>query len=210
MTSLATLSFLLSFAAWGLIGGLASVFAGAVPLDGLADGAAGRDTGLAGIARPPADGAPHRSLRRARRVHAAARVLAPSPRGSCTLDNQLPVAARRAFFIGLAGSSFAVGAAFVSQVDSASTAGRGARASTGSAISGNRWPCLAADHRRPVWLGNGVPRRRAVLLLAWAARVFRARDAIRRRPGGAGSFARDGRPCSSARRPRGCSARSTS
>ena len=64
--TLATISFAICFAAWGLIGGLASVFADLYAPDCFTDGAARRRPGAARLAGALADGHAHRSLRRAR------------------------------------------------------------------------------------------------------------------------------------------------
>ena len=66
---LATVSFAVSFAAWGLIGALAPVFTGSLQAVGVADGAAGRGARPARLAGAAADGHVDRSLRRPGHVH---------------------------------------------------------------------------------------------------------------------------------------------
>jgi hypothetical protein len=58
---LATISFTLSFAAWGLIGGLASGVRSPLRAERVAD-SAGRDSRPPGLTGAPADGHDHRSV----------------------------------------------------------------------------------------------------------------------------------------------------
>ena len=70
---LATLSFAISFAAWGLVGGLAPIFTDLYHLTAFRDRASRRRARAARLAGAAADGHADRSLRRPRDVHGAAR-----------------------------------------------------------------------------------------------------------------------------------------
>ena len=90
---LATISFALSFAAWGLVGGLASVFTGLYGLTASADRAPGGGAGAARLAGAAADGHADGSIRRTPRLHGAPRVLV-ARRIRRAADRQLRLAAR--------------------------------------------------------------------------------------------------------------------
>ncbi len=152
---LATISFALSFAAWGLVGGLATVFTGlyhltasqtallvAVPvlLGSLARLPMGMLTDCFGGRLCSRRSSP--SL--ARRLRRAA-------------DRQLRLAPVAAFLVGMAGSSFAVGAAFVSRWTPAPAGHRPRRLrprDDGSVAGG----LCRTGRRGPLWLGSGLSR----------------------------------------------------
>ena len=123
-------------------------------------------------------------------------------------DDQLRSLLVAAFFLGLAGSSFAIGAAFVVALDAARRQGTAlgiyGLGTLGQSLAVFVGPVVAA---RFGW--QAVFRGTSVLLLVWAVVVLRARAQPARRRA-AGRRRRDGCACCGERRSRGCSARSTS
>src|SRR5262252_396116 len=114
MISLATISFLLSFAAWGLIGGLASVFAGLYHLTASQTALLVAVPVLLGsLARLPVGVLTDRFG--GRLVFTLLLAFSAAAAWLVTLTASYQSLLAAAFLIGMAGSSFAVGAAFVSR-----------------------------------------------------------------------------------------------
>jgi NNP family nitrate/nitrite transporter-like MFS transporter len=112
--ALATISFALSFAAWGLIGGLASVFTGLYQLTASQTALLVAVPVLLGsLARLPMGMLTDRLG--GRLVFTALLVLSSFAALIVTLTSSFASLLGAAFLIGMAGSSFAVGAAFVSR-----------------------------------------------------------------------------------------------
>jgi MFS transporter, NNP family, nitrate/nitrite transporter len=186
--ALATISFMLSFAAWGLVGGLAPVF---TELYGLTASQTALLVAvpvlLGSVARLPMGMLTDRFGGRAMfgvllPLSAVAAWLVPL---TTSYGGLIAVA----FFLGLAGSSFAIGAAFVSRWAPAGRQGTMlgiyGLGTVGQSIAVFGGPVVAR------WLGwQAVFRGATVLLLLWAAVfVLFARNAPgRSRPAGAGAM----------------------
>src|SRR5262245_53839853 len=111
---LATVSFALSFAAWGLVGGLAPTFANLYHLTASQTALLVAVPVLLGsLARLPMGIVTDRFGGRG--VFTALLIASAAAAAVVTLTNSFPSLLAAAFFLGLAGSSFAVGAAFVSR-----------------------------------------------------------------------------------------------
>ena len=176
----ATVSFALSFAAWGLVGGLAPIFTDLYQLIRVPDRAARRGPSAAGIGGAAADGHAHRSVWRTRHVHAAARRCRRRPRGLVPLTTSYASLLAAAFFIGLAGSSFSIGAAFVSRWTPPAEQGT-ALGIFGLGCSASRSRCSAGRWRPAPSAGRRVFRGVAVVLLVSGGRVRgRSRATTRR------------------------------
>jgi nitrate/nitrite transporter NarK len=112
--ALATISFLLSFAAWGLIGGLASTFTTLYSLTASQTAFLVAIPVLLGsLARLPMGMLTDRLGGRA--VFTALLLVSAAAAFVVTMTSSYATLVAAAFFIGLAGSSFAIGAAFVSR-----------------------------------------------------------------------------------------------
>jgi NNP family nitrate/nitrite transporter-like MFS transporter len=176
MTSLATLSFLLSFVAWGLIGGLASVFAALYHLTASQTALLVAVPVLLGsLARLPMGLLTDRFGGRI--VFTLLLTFSAVAAWLVTLTTSYQSLLVAAFFIGMAGSSFAVGAAFVSRWTPRERQG----AALGIYGLGNLGQSLAV-FGGPIIAGQlgweWVFRGTSVLLVAWAAVYF----AIARNP----------------------------
>src|SRR4249919_3286017 len=111
---LATISFTLSFAAWGLVGGLASVFNGLYRLTASQTALLVAVPVLLGsLARLPMGMLTDRFG--GRRMFAILMGLSAIAAWLVPLTNSYSSLLGSAFFLGLAGSSFSIGAAFVSR-----------------------------------------------------------------------------------------------
>src|SRR6476660_9668415 len=122
MTSLATLSFLLSFVAWGLVGGLASVFSALYHLTASETALLVAVPVLLGsLARLPMGILTDRFG--GRLVFTALLAFSSLAAFVVPLTGSYGALLVAAFLIGLAGSSFAVGAAFVSRWTAAARQG---------------------------------------------------------------------------------------
>jgi nitrate/nitrite transporter NarK len=111
---LATISFALSFAAWGLVGGLAPTFAGLYQLSASQTALVVAVPVLLGsLARLPMGMLTDRYGGRA--VFTALMVFSAAAAALVPLTGSYGALLASAFFVGMAGSSFAVGAAFVSR-----------------------------------------------------------------------------------------------
>jgi MFS transporter, NNP family, nitrate/nitrite transporter len=204
--ALATVSFTLSFAAWGLIGGLATVFTGLYGLTASQTALLVAVPVLLGsVARLPMGMLTDRLGGRLvftllLGFSSIAAFVVPST-GSY---NSLLVAA---FLIGMAGSSFSVGAAFVSRWTPPARQGTAlgiyGMGNLGQSLAVFGGPVVASD-------SGGRPFSRAQARCSWCGRsstsylrvILRTRLVPRRSP--------RWRRCSAARRRPGCSARSTS
>jgi MFS transporter, NNP family, nitrate/nitrite transporter len=164
--ALATISFALSFAAWGLVGGLASTFAEFYQLTASQTGLLVAVPVLLGsVARLPMGILTDRFGGRAMFTllliaSAGAAWLVPMTTSYATLVGA-------AFFIGLSGSSFAVGAAFVSRWTTAERQGTAlgiyGLGTLGQSLAVFGGPVLGA------WFGwQNVFRGTGLLLLVWA------------------------------------------
>jgi len=185
---LATLSFMLSFAAWGLIGGLASTFAALYSLSASQTALLVAVPVLLGsLARLPMGMLTDRFGGRAMftlllSLAAAAAWLVPE-----TTSYRSLLAA--AFFLGLAGSSFAIGAAFVSRWTAAERQGTAlgiyGLGTVGQSLAVFVGPVVASSFGWP-----SVFRGTSVMLAAWAlVFVASARNPPRvARPAGVGSM----------------------
>ena len=112
--ALATISFMLSFAAWGLVGGLAPVFTGLYSLTASQTALVVAVPVLLGsVARLPMGMLTDRFGGRS--VFTALLAFSSLAAFSVPLTTSYPSLLVAALFIGMAGSSFAVGAAFVSR-----------------------------------------------------------------------------------------------
>ncbi|HKW01988.1 MAG TPA: nitrate/nitrite transporter [Vicinamibacterales bacterium] len=186
MTWLATISFLLSFAAWGLIGGLASVFAGLYHLTASQTALLVAIPVLLGsLARLPMGVLTDRFG--GRLVFTLLLGVSAVAAWIVTLTTSYQSLLAAAFFIGLAGSSFAVGAAFVSRWTPRERQG----AALGIYGLGNLGQSLAVFAGPVVASQFGwqaVFRGTSVLLLVWAI-VFLAVARNPPRPGSVAGFA---------------------
>ena len=141
--TLATISFALSFAAWGLVGGLASIFTRSLRLTASQTALLVAVPVLLGsLARLPMGMLTDRFGGRA--------VFSPCWRFSSLaawlvpLTTSYPSLLSRPFFLGLAGSSFSIGAAFVSRWTPPARQGTALGHLRSRARWDSRWPCLAA------------------------------------------------------------------
>ena len=163
---LATISFALSFAAWGLVGGLASVFAEIYSLTASATALLVAVPVLLGsIARLPMGMLTDRFG--GRLVFTLLLALAAVAAWLVPETHSYGSLIASAFFLGLAGSSFAVGAAFVSRWTPAGRQGTAlgvyGLGTAGQSLAVFGGPVLAG------WLGwPSVFRVTSVLLLVWA------------------------------------------
>src|SRR5687767_5487321 len=164
--TLATVSFALSFAAWGLVGGLASVFAGLYNLTASQTALLVAVPVLLGsLARLPMGMLTDRLGGRV--VFAALLAFSSLAAflGSLTASYQWLLAA--AFLIGMAGSSFAVGAAFVSRWTPAARQGTAlgiyGLGTMGQSLAVFGGPVVAA-----LWGWETVFYATSALLLLWA------------------------------------------
>jgi nitrate/nitrite transporter NarK len=120
--ALATISFTISFAAWGLIGGLAPTFTALYGLTAFQTALLVAVPVLLGsLARLPMGMLTDRFGGRA--MFALLLVLSAAAAWIVPLTHSYPALIAAAFFLGLAGSSFAIGAAFVSRWTPASRQG---------------------------------------------------------------------------------------
>src|SRR5690348_13696489 len=163
---LATISFLMSFAAWGLIGGLAAVFSGLYSLTSSQTALLVAVPVLLGsLARLPMGMLTDRLGGRA--VFAALLVTSAVAAWVVSLTNTYGGLLFAAFFIGLAGSSFAVGAAFVARWTPAGRQGSAlgvyGLGTLGQSVAVFGAPVAAASFGWP-----NVLRGTAVVLAAWA------------------------------------------
>ena len=170
MISLATISFLLSFAAWGLIGGLAAVFAGLYHLTASQTALLVAVPVLLGsLARLPMGVLTDRFG--GRLVFTLLMAFSAAAAWLVTLTTSYQSLLAAAFFIGMAGSSFAVGAAFVSRWTPRERQG----AALGVYGLGNLGQSLAV-FVGPLVAGRfgweAVFRGTSVLLVVWAAVFF--------------------------------------
>jgi len=186
--ALATISFTLSFAAWGLIGGLASVFTDIYHLTASRTALLVAVPVLLGsLARLPMGMLTDRHGGRAMftllmALSAVAAWLVP-------LTKSYEALLAAAFFLGLAGSSFSIGAAFVSRWTPAARQGTAlgvyGLGTLGQSLAVFVGPLVAG------WFGwQTVFRGTTALLLVWAVIfVLLARDATRTaRPAGVGDM----------------------
>ena len=203
---LATISFAVSFAAWGLVGGLASIFTALYRLTASQTALLVAVPVLLGsLARLPMGMLTDRFGGRG--VFTALLAFSSRRRRSSPLTGSYGSLLLAAFLIGMAGSSFAVGAAFVSRwtppAQQGTALGVYGLGTLGQSLAVFAGPVVAAASA-----GSGVPRhQRAAARLG--RRLRRCWRAIPRTPPVRPRSARWSR-CSGARRPRGCSARSTS
>src|SRR5215203_368721 len=167
---LATVSFALSFAAWGLVGGLASVFTTLYSLTASQTALLVAVPVLLGsLARLPMGMLTDRFG--GRPVFAALLGFSSVAAFVVPLANSYPALLVAAFLIGMAGSSFAVGAAFVSRWTPAARQGTAlglyGLGTMGQSLAVFAGPLVAA---RLSW--EVVFRATSVLLLAWAVAYF--------------------------------------
>ena len=164
--TLATLSFALSFAAWGLIGGLASVFAGLYQLTASQTALLVAVPVLLGsLARLPMGMLTDRLG--GRLVFSALLAFSSLAAFIVSLTRSYPTLLVTAFLIGMAGSSFAVGAAFVSRWTPAARQGTAlgifGLGTMGQSLAVFVGPLIAAR-----WGWETVFRSTSALLLLWA------------------------------------------
>jgi nitrate/nitrite transporter NarK len=177
---LATVSFLLSFAAWGLVGGLASTFSGLYALTASQTALLVAVPVLLGsLARLPMGILTDRFG--GRLVFAALLAFSSIAAFVVPLTNSYGSLLVAAFLIGMAGSSFAVGAAFVSRWTPAAKQGTAlgiyGLGTMGQSLAVFAGPVAAAQFGWPsVFYGTSA------LLLVWAVVYF----ALARNPVGAG------------------------
>jgi nitrate/nitrite transporter NarK len=167
---LSTISFLLSFAAWGLIGGLASVFATLYQLTASQTALLVAVPVLLGsLARLPMGMLTDRCG--GRLVFTALLLFASLAAFVVPLTRSYTSLLIAAFLIGMAGSSFAVGAAFVSRWTPAARQGTAlglyGLGTMGQSLAVFAGPVVAAQFG---W--QAVFRGTCVLLLAWAVMFF--------------------------------------
>ncbi len=181
--ALATISFALSFAAWGLVGGLASVFTGLYELTAVADRAAGRRARAARVAGAPADGHADRSLRRTPGVHRRCSCSPRWPRSLVPLTVELRHAPRRR----RSSSAWPArpsrsGAAFVSRWTPAARQGTAlgvyGLGTMGQSLAVFGGPVVG----RGVRAGKRCSGARRVALLVWAVRLLAVRAESAQQP----------------------------
>jgi MFS transporter, NNP family, nitrate/nitrite transporter len=178
--TLATVSFALSFAAWGLVGGLAAVFAARYQLSASETALLVAVPVLLGsLARLPMGMLTDRFG--GRLVFTALLAFSSAAAFVVPLTTSYQALLLAAFLIGMAGSSFAVGAAFVSRWTPASRQGTAlgvyGLGTLGQSLAVFVGPVVAAR-----WGWELVFRGTAVLLLVWGAAFY----ALARNPGRAG------------------------
>jgi nitrate/nitrite transporter NarK len=164
---LATVSFALSFAAWGLVGGLAPVFAGLYSLTASQTALLVAVPVLLGsLARLPMGMLTDRFG--GRPVFAALLVFSSLAAFVVPRTTSYPVLLGAAFLIGMAGSSFAVGAAFVSRWTPAARQGT-ALGVYGLGTMGQSLAVFAGPLVASRWGWQTVFYATSALLLIWAA-----------------------------------------
>jgi MFS transporter, NNP family, nitrate/nitrite transporter len=168
--ALATVSFALSFAAWGLIGGLAPVFAGLYGLSASQTALLVAVPVLLGsLARLPMGMLTDRIG--GRQVFAALLVFSSLAAFVVPMTASYQTLLLAAFLIGMAGSSFAVGAVFVSRWTPAARQGTAlgvyGLGTLGQSLAVFAGPIVAAR-----WGWDVVFRGTAILLLIWAGVFF--------------------------------------
>ena len=143
---LATLSFVISFAAWGLIGGLAPIFTDLYQLTGSETALLVAVPVLLGsLARLPMGMLTDRFGGRV--MFSALLAVSGAAAWAVSLTSSYASLLASAFFIGLAGSSFAIGVSFVSRWTPPAIQGRRS-AFSASGSWANRSRCSAARSRR--------------------------------------------------------------
>lgn len=164
--TLATISFALSFAAWGLVGGLASVFAGLYQLTASQTALLVAVPVLLGsLARLPMGILTDRFG--GRTVFTALLAFSSAAAFVVTLTGSYPWLLAAALLIGMAGSSFSVGAAFVSKWTPAARQGT-ALGIYGLGTMGQSLAVFVGPVAAARWGWEAVFRGTSVLLLAWA------------------------------------------
>ena len=199
--ALATVSFALSFAAWGLIGGLASVFAGLYQLTASQTALLVAVPVLLGsLARLPMGMLTDRFG--GRLVFTALLAFSSLAAFVVPLTTSYPALLVAAFLIGMAGSSFAVGAAFVSRWTPAARQGTAlgiyGLGTMGQSLAVFVGPVVAAR-----WGWETVFRGTSALLFVWAV-VYVAFARNPAQAGRTGQRCRHGRRCCGVRRRPGC------
>jgi nitrate/nitrite transporter NarK len=185
---LATISFTLSFAAWGLVGGLAPVFSQLYQLTASETALLVSVPVLLGsVARLPLGMLTDRYGGRG--VFTVLMVLSAIAAWLVPLTASYRSLVAAAFFIGLAGASFAVGAAFVSRWTPASRQGT-ALGVYGLGTAGQSLAVFVGPVVAGWWDWQSVFRGTAILLLAWSALyVWLARNPVQAtRPAGLGAM----------------------
>jgi NNP family nitrate/nitrite transporter-like MFS transporter len=168
--ALATVSFALSFAAWGLIGGLASVFAGLYQLTASQTALLVAIPVLLGsVARLPLGMLTDRFG--GRLVFAALLAFSSLAAFVVPLTASYPALLAAGFLIGMAGSSFAVGAAFVSRWTPAARQGT-ALGVYGLGTMGQSLAVFVGPVVASLWGWQAVFRGTSALLLLWAVIYF--------------------------------------
>ena len=168
--ALATVSFTLSFAAWGLIGGLAPVFAGLYQLTASQTALLVAIPVLLGsLARLPLGMLTDRFG--GRPVFTVLLAFSALAAFAVPLTSSYPTLLAAAFLIGMAGSSFAVGAAFVSRWTPPARQGT-ALGVYGLGTMGQSLAVFAGPVVASLWGWQTVFRATGVLLLVWAAIYF--------------------------------------
>jgi NNP family nitrate/nitrite transporter-like MFS transporter len=168
--ALATVSFALSFAAWGLIGGLASVFAGLYQLTASQTALLVAIPVLLGsLARLPLGMLTDRFG--GRLVFAALLAFSSLAAFVVPLTASYPALLAAGFLIGMAGSSFAVGAAFVSRWTPAARQGT-ALGVYGLGTMGQSLAVFVGPVVASLWGWQAVFRGTSALLLLWAVIYF--------------------------------------
>jgi MFS transporter, NNP family, nitrate/nitrite transporter len=167
---LATLSFALSFAAWGLVGGLASIFAGLYQLTASETALLVAVPVLLGsLARLPMGMLTDRFG--GRLVFTALLLFASVAAFTVPMASSYGALLAAAFLIGMAGSSFSIGAAFVSRWTPAARQGTAlgiyGLGTMGQSLAVFGGPIVAAR-----WGWEAAFRGISVLLLLWAAIYF--------------------------------------
>jgi MFS transporter, NNP family, nitrate/nitrite transporter len=168
--ALATVSFALSFAAWGLIGGLASVFAGLYQLTASQTALLVAIPVLLGsLARLPLGMLTDRFG--GRLVFTALLAFSSLAAFVVPLTASYPALLVAGFLIGMAGSSFAVGAAFVSRWTPAARQGT-ALGVYGLGTMGQSLAVFVGPVVASLWGWQAVFRGTSALLLLWAVIYF--------------------------------------
>jgi MFS transporter, NNP family, nitrate/nitrite transporter len=168
--ALATVSFALSFAAWGLIGGLASVFAGLYQLTASQTALLVAIPVLLGsLARLPLGMLTDRFG--GRLVFTALLAFSSLAAFVVPLTASYPAVLVAGFLIGMAGSSFAVGAAFVSRWTPAARQGT-ALGVYGLGTMGQSLAVFVGPVVASLWGWQAVFRGTSALLLLWAVIYF--------------------------------------
>jgi NNP family nitrate/nitrite transporter-like MFS transporter len=187
---LATLSFALSFAAWGLIGGLAPVFADLYRLSASQTALLVAVPVLLGsLARLPMGMLTDRFGGRA--MFTILLATSAVAAWTVTLTNTYQSLVAAAFFIGLAGSSFSIGAAFVSRWTPAASQGT-ALGIFGLGLLGQSAAVFGGPVAASAWGWQAVFSGVGAVLLVWAMvfALFARNNPAAARPAGVGAMIR--------------------